>query len=277
MTYFWFIKGIVKFTDDELKAEEITVPGEEYKKLIRKFSARSIAALSRQGFSAEEKDSEVIIKNTLYPKMFRAAKEVIDAGNANYKVNCDSFFICCDFRALKNYKRTYKDLFFALSDNNRLIAEKLYEYAAERKIMPANNTYFFRTEYKLKGKIVFITDITENNYLKINIGFAPLNSESFNAISEEIEKFNDKDEFKKFCLKHFAKYCIRCKPVCENREKPKAEIFGRKVIFCNDNIFIRINIHGFEDINLEYLKRLIDLRAAVIMKNISVPFYPGNG
>lgn len=141
--------------------------------------------------------------------------------------------------------------------------------------MPVNCNYFYRVEYKLKGKIVFIADLIENNDFKVNIGFAPLNSVSFNQICIEIEKYDNSDAFKKFCLKYFAKYCKNCKTVCENKTKPREAVFGKKIIICSDNPFIRIINPDNNDI--EYLLRLIDLRAAVIINNISEPFYPGNG
>jgi hypothetical protein len=207
--------------------------------------------------------------------MFTAVREVIKAGYLNYKVNCDSFFIACDFRALANYKRTYSDLISALNDKSRLMAQRLHEYAVERKIMPVNCNYFYRVEYKLKGKIVFILDLIDNNTFKINIGFAHLNSVAFNFISDEIEKYDDPDDFKRFCLKHFAKYCKNCNPACTNKTKPREAVFGKKIIICADNPFIRIL--NPESGDIEYLLRLIDLRAAVINNNISEPFYPGNG
>lgn len=126
--YFWFFKGLKNLVGDKF-----IIPTIEYKKFIKKFNDKSINALSRHGLTIEENNDNAttVIKNIVYPKMFTAMKEVIKAGYSNYKVNCDSFFIACDFRALANYKRTYKDLFSALSDKNRLIAQKLHQYAVE--------------------------------------------------------------------------------------------------------------------------------------------------
>lgn len=268
--YFYYLKGLTNLVGDQCK-----MPTKKYMAHAKKFNQKSIDALSRHGLKVEINDDITTVSNTVYPKMFAAIEEVNKAGFSNYKVNCSSYYIHCDFRALMKYNRTYKDLFHVLSDKDRSIAEALHQYAAERNIKPVNCTYFHRVEYKLKGKIVFIMDLADKNYLKINIGFANLHSAPYDHICSQIEGYDDADTFKKFCLKHLAKYCQNCNPACQNKTKPKDEIFGRKVIICSDKLFIRITNPDEQD--LGYLSRLMDLRADLITRNISQPFYPGNG
>jgi hypothetical protein len=267
--YSWFIIGL-----GELDGNRIIMPTDQYHKLINKFNIKSIDALLKNGFYVNDNGKTVTITNIYYPDMFIAAKAIYNAGRAYYKVNCDSFMIHCDFRALTKYKRTYEDLHLALNDINRTVAYKIHEYNISRKIMPQKCNYFYRVEYKFKGKIVYISDMISKNDFKINIGFAPFDTESFFRINSIIESEGGNEQFKAFCHKYLAKSCTNCNPNCETKKYPK-EVFGKKRVICGYNPFFRLT--NPTDRDLEYIFKLIDLRAMVISEGISEPFYPGNG
>ena len=265
--YFWMVGG------SESRNYEMTE--KEYDKMLKKFNPKSIEALvDHHGFVYEKRDGSVTVSNRIYPDMFVATKKTMDCGYANYKVNRDYFMIYCDFRGLANYKRTYEDLHLILSDDTRRIAEQLHDYCVAHKITPQTCNYFFRVEYKHKGKIVYISDLADRNRLKINIGFAEIGGKAFKMLEDEIGKYDDAAEFKAFWHKHAAKKCQNCKQVCVYKSNPK-EIFGKKVVICGENPYIRI--YGPEEQDLAYIYRLLDLRVKVIDAGISEQFYPGNG
>jgi len=208
-----------------LAGNQYEVTSENYKKIIKKFNPISIERLKTHGFVFEYKSDMVIIRNDVYPDMLIAAEAVIAAGYAHYKVNRDYFMRYCDFRAFVKYKRTYEDLHFVFSDDTRKIAEQLHEYNASHKIMPQKCNYFFRVEYKLKGKIVYISNLAQKNNLRIYIGFAELNGEAYKMIEKEIHRYEDYDKFAEFCRKNLMK-CTNCTPNCGKKGKTTKK-FGK--------------------------------------------------
>lgn len=252
----------------------IIIETPSYLKLLKKFNKDSIHALTRQGMIIKVNDGFTTISNSIFPKLFQAVVAVRKASFKNYKVNCDSFFIHCDFRALVNYKRTYQDVYPYFNERNQATVYELHEHAIEKKIKPVNCNYFYRVEYKLKGKIVFITDLTNNNDLKINIGLNPFSSSSFEYIKSRIETSEQAEGLKDFIYKYISKKCENCKQICQYKSNP-IEIFQRKVIICAGNPFIRIVNPDKHDIN--YLKELIDIRAELVENKWDEVFYPGNG
>jgi len=267
--YFWFIGGL-----SNLSGNRFEMPAGAFDKLVKKFSPKSIAALKEHGFIFEGKGDTVVVRNALYPDMFIGAKATVKAGYANYKVNRDYFRLYCDFRALAGYKRTYEDLHLIFSDGNRRIAEKIHEHCIGRKIMPQKCNYYFRVEYKYKGKIVYIADLVGGNQFKINIGFAPFGSPSYQRCINFIENDSSAPELKEFFIRNAAKKCRNCKVNCEIKKNPKY-FFGRKMVVCMNLPFIRMTNPAEEDLNSIY--KFIDLRALLIDEKISEPFYPGNG
>ena len=203
--------------------------------------------------------------------MFIAADAIGAAGYTNYKVNRDYFMLYCDFRAFEKYKRTYDDLHFVFNDNTRKIAEQLHEYNVSQNVMPQKCNYFYRVEYKQKGKIVYISNLAPQNKLRIYIGFAELNGKAYKMIEEEIHRYEDYDEFAEFCRKHLKK-CTNCNPNCGKKGKP-TEIFGKSTFVCQP--YIRITDPSEQD--LKHIFKLIDLRVMLIKAGISEVFYPGNG
>jgi hypothetical protein len=230
-----------------------------FKKMIEKFNPKSVEALkTHHGFVIEEKGDIVVVYNHLYPGMLVGAKSINEAGRVNYKVNCDDFRSYCDFRGLAGYKRTYEDLHLVLNDENRRIAEKLHEYNVSRKIMPQKCYYFFRAEYKYKGKRVCQIDLAEKNRFKINMFFAEKGNEAFKTLESEIEKYDDAAEFKSFIVKNFSK-CQNCKPVCWKKTTPR-EVFGKKFFACSTHI----TIYNPKEQDLSYIFKLLDLRKMVV-------------
>ena len=264
--YFWLIGGLVNLVGNQYE-----MPSNNFYKLIKKFNPISVEMLKKHGFMFEDKGAIVIVSNEIYPDMFIASKAVIEAGYANYTVNRDYFMMYCDFRAFANYKRTYEDLHFAFSDNTRKIAEQLHIYNVNQKIMPQKCNYFYRVEYKQKGKIVYISNIAPQNKLRIYIGFAEINGEAYKMIENEIHKYDDYDEFAEYCRKNLKK-CTNCIPNC-GKTNTMTEIFGKKTFVCQP--YIRILDPKEQD--LKHIYRLIDLRTMVIKAGISEVFYPGNG
>jgi len=264
--YFWFI-GWLK----NLSGNRYEVTHENFIKIKKKFNPVSVERLKTHGFVFKYENEAVIISNELYPGMFVAAEAVIKAGFANYKVNRDYFLLYCDFRAFANYKRTYEDLHFIFGDNTRGIAEQLHEYNVSRKIMPQKCNYFFRVEYKLKGKIVYISNLAPQNKLRIYIGFAEINGDAYKMIENEIRKYDDCDEFAEFCRNNLKK-CTNCNPNC-GRNGKAVKIFGKDAFICQP--YIRITDPRARD--LMHIFRLIDLRAMLIKAGVSEAFYPGNG
>jgi hypothetical protein len=264
--YFWFI-GWLK----NLVGNKYEVTTENFKKITKKFNPISVERLKTHGFVFEYKENTVIIRNDIYPDMFIAAEAIIAAGYTNYKVNRDYFMRYCDFRGFDKYKRTYEDLHFVFSDNTHKIAEQLYEYNVSQKVMPQKCNYFYRVEYKQKGKIVYISNLAQKNKLRIYIGFAELNGEAYKRIEEEVCRYEDFDEFAEFCRKNLKK-CTNCTPNC-GKKGQTTEILGKKTFVCQP--YIRITDPSEQ--NLKHIFRLIDLRVMLIKAGISEEFYPGNG
>jgi len=252
------------------------IPNKEFREITKKYNPKNVEALKSHGFIFEEDGDTVFVFNNIYPDMFVAVNVWGGAKFGNYKVNIGGFLLHCDFRAFVNYKRTYADINLNFNDKNRQIAEKIHEHCVSRKIMPQKCYYFFRVEYKYKGKIVYIPDLVDKNQFKINIGFAPIDSVSYKRIMDCIENDSSAAELKEFLLKHIAKKCNNCmhKDNCETKKNPK-EIFGKKMIICMYNPFIRL-INPDEN-DLKCICKFIDLRAMLIDENISEPFAPGNG
>ena len=264
--YFWFIGGLKNLTGNQYE-----MPADAFNKLIKKFNPKSIEALKAHGFVFEKKDNIVVIYNDVYPDMFVAAKAMIDVGYANYKVNCDYFMLYCDFRVLSKYRRTYEDLHIIFSDKRRQITEKIYDYSVGNKIMPQQCNYFFRVDYKYKGKVVYVTNVKDKNQYALHMGFAEIGSEAYKMIEREIKKYDDADEFKEFILRNFTE-CGNCRQECWKKSNPR-EIFGKKIIACSTDI--RILDPNEQD--LKYIFRLLELRLMVIRAGISDPYYPGSG
>jgi hypothetical protein len=264
--YHWLIGGL-----ENLNGNKYEMSKDTFYRLISKFNPKSVEALKKHGFIIKEKGSVVIIYNDIYPNMFTGL-QVCDG--QYYKVNRDSFRMYCDFRASSKYKRTYADVHLALNDENLQIAEIIHDYCIANKIMPQKCNYFFRVEYKKKGKIVYISDLIDNNQLKINIGFIKIGTKAYQMIENEIKKYEDADMFKQFLFKHCAKKCNNCKKDCDNKLNPK-EVFGKKMIICMNILFIRMCNPNKDD--LRNIFRIIDLRAMLVDTGIDETFYPGNG
>ena len=264
--YFWIIGGLIN-----LVGNQYDMPSEKFYKLIKKFNPLSVEMLKKHGFIFEDKGRIVVVSNDIYPDMFIASKAIIEAGYANYQVNRDYFMMYCDFRAFAKYKRTYEDLHFVFSNDTRKIAEQLHEYNVNQKNMPQKCNYFYRVEYKQKGKIVYISNISPKNQLRIYIGFAEINGQAYKMIEEEIRRYDDYEEFTEYCRKNLKK-CTNCTPNCSKKNKT-TEIFGKKTFVCQP--YIRICAPKEQD--LKHIFRLIDLRSMLIKAGISEIFYPGNG
>jgi hypothetical protein len=264
--YFWFI-GWLK----NLSGNQYEVASENFKKITKKFNPISVERLKAHGFMFEYKSDMVVIRNDIYPDMFIAAEAIIASGYANYKVNRGHFMLCCDYRAFAKYKRTYEDLHFVFSDNIRKIAEQLHAYNVSQKVMPQKCNYFYRVEYKKKGKIVYISNLTSKNKLRIYIGFAELNGEAYKMIENEIHHYEYCEEIAEFCRNNLKK-CTNCTPNCGKKGKT-TEIFGKNTFVCQP--YIRISDPSEQD--LKHIFKLIDLRVMLINAGISEEFYPGNG
>ena len=269
--YYYYLIALTKYS---VNNDRIIIETPKYMNLIKKFNKNNIVALARNGLVIQINDDFTIVSNFMFPKLFQAVTAVRKASFTNYKVNCDSFFIHCDFRALVNYKRTYQDVYPLFNEKNQAIVYALHEHSIEKKIKSVNCNYFYRVEYKLKGKIIFITDLINNNDLKINIGLNPYSSSSFELIKNRIEASEQAEGLKAFTYKFIAKKCENCKQVCKYKSNP-TEVFQRKIIVCMGNPFIRIVNPDKNDIN--YLKELIDIRTELVENKWAEPFYPGNG
>ncbi len=257
-----------------LENDHYEMPIDLFEKHIANYNSKCLDTLNKHGFVFEKRNNIMIILNNRYPGMFIAANKVYEAAYANYKVNRNHFFWHCDFRALSNYKRTYEDLHELLNDERREIAEQIHQYCLGCKIKPQKCNYYFRVEYKYKGKIVYISDLIGKNQFKVNIGMAPFDTVSYERIINSIENDLYVEELKKFLLKNIAKKCINCKSDCETKKNPRT-IFTQKRIICENNPFIRI-IDPSKD-ELESIYKFIDFRKMLIDENISQSFYPGNG
>jgi len=264
--YFWFI-GWLK----NLSGNQYEVTSENFEKRTKKMHPLSVDRLKTHGFVFESQGDMVIVRNDIYPEMFIAAVAIIAAGYANYKVNRDYFFRYCDFRAFAKYKRMYEDLHCVFSDTTREIAEQLHAYNVSQNVMPQKCNYFYRIEYKHKGKIVYIANLAPKNQLRIYIGFAELNGEAYKMLEEEIQRFEDCDAFAAYCRKSLKK-CTNCSPTCDKKGKT-TEIFGKNTFVCQP--YIRITDPSEQD--LKHIFKLIDLRVMLIKAGISEEFYPGNG
>jgi hypothetical protein len=227
--------------------------------------------LARHGFEVDEEGENVLVSNNRYPGMMRATFEVFEAAFNNYKVNCGDYFTACDFRALVNYKRTYADVFFLLNDAGKMIAEQVDIFAAGMKIKPAKCSYFNRVDFKKKGKKIFILEAGRRKNLRLIIGIAEIGTEAYKMVENEIQKYDDADKFLKFIYKHLPK-CRNCNTECHSRKNPQI-LFGKKTVICNGSI-PHVMIYAPTEQDLEYIYRLISLRAMVMETGISDPFYP---
>lgn len=243
-----------------------------YKKYIKKLNQRHVEwMLTHHGYKVETDGDNIRITNNKYPGMLKAVFELLKAANKNYSVNRTDYLTKCDFRALVNYKRTYDDMLLLLNDEGKELAQRLYEYAAGIRVKPVKCTYFCRVEFKKKGKVIFVLDVIDQKYLKINIGFAEIGGEAFKMIEKEIAQYDDKNDFIYFWRKNLKK-CTNCTPDCRKKSHP-IEVFGKKTLVCQ--AYIRMYHPNKQD--LEYIYRLISLRTMVVDAGISEPFYPGNG
>jgi len=263
-----------KFYNDSFTSDTV-----EYKKFAKKYSSPKIEELFSQ-YGMEYKTEYNItgecvrVTNNRYPGMMKALFELLTAAYQNYNVNCTDYLFKCDFRALANHKRTYRDMFTELNDAGKEKAVQIVSFAAGIGVKPSKNTYFNRVEFKKKSKIIFILDVAEGGKLKINIGFAEIGGEAFKMIEKEIEKYEDAAEFKEFWRKNYAKKCKNCRTECNHKSNP-IKVFGKNTIICGRIPFIRMYDPTQED--LKYIFRLIELRKMVIEAGLSEPFYPGNG
>jgi len=264
--YFWFLGGLINLVGNQYE-----MPSDKFYKLIRKFNPLSVEMLKKHGFIFEDRGGAVVVSNGIYPDMLAGSKAVIEAGYANYQVNRDNFLMYCDFRAFAKYKRTYEDLHFVFGDDTRRLAQQLHAYNVSQKIAPQKCTYFYRVEYKQKGKIVYISNLSPKNQLRIYIGFAEIDGEAYKMMEDEIRRYDDCDEFAEFCRSNLKK-CTNCSPGC-NKKNSTTEIFGKKTFVSQP--YIRIVAPKEQD--LKHIFRLIELRSMLIKAGISETFYPGNG
>ena len=137
--------------------------------------------------------------------------------------------------------------------------------------MPQNCNYFYRVEYKQKGKIVYISNLASKNKLRIYIGFAELYGEAYKMIEDEIRHYENYDEFANFCRNNLKK-CTNCTPNCGKKDKT-TRVFGKNTFVCQP--YIRIINPNEQD--LKHIFKLIDLRVMLVKEGISEEFYPGNG
>lgn len=145
--------------------------------------------------------------------MLKAVFELLKAANKNYSVNRTDYLTKCDFRALVNYKRTYDDMLLLLNDEGKELAQRLYEYAAGIRVKPVKALIFVGWNLKRMGKLIFVLDVIDQKYLKINIGFAEIGGEAFKMIEKEIAQYDDKNDFIYFWRKNLKK-CTKCMPDC---------------------------------------------------------------
>jgi hypothetical protein len=104
-------------------------------------------------------------------------------------------------RALANYKRTYEDLHFILNKYTKQIAEQI----VSKKIMPQKCYYFFRVEYKQKGKVVYMSNISPKNNFRIYIGFTEIGGEAYKMIENDISNYYDYEVFAEYCRNNLKK------------------------------------------------------------------------
>jgi len=110
-----------------------------------------------------------------------------------------------------------------LSDSRRQIAQKIHEHAVLHNIKPQRCSYYFRVEYKRKGKRVFQADLGQANQLLIDPVVDIYDQEMFDEGADP--------GFKAFILKHITNRCNGCSPNCRKRYELKM-IFGKKMIVC---------------------------------------------
>ena len=264
--YFWFLGG-----HKEFRGNRQVLPSAAFHKLYNKFNPTSMKRLEKHGFVFEEANGEVIIQNTIYPEMLIGADAIGRAGYDNYKVNRDYFMMYCDFRAFAKYGRTYEDLHRNFGDTNLEAAQRIHEYCVSLKVMPQKCYYFYRAEYKHKGKMVYLSNISAQNKLLIYIGFAEIGGDGYRMIEQTVRQYEDFEEFADFCRRSFKK-CSNCYEGCEKKHR-STDIFGKCTQICQP--YFRIRDPREED--LRHIQRLIDLRVMLIKAGISEVFYPGNG
>jgi len=251
---FWFVGWLSNLVDNQYETTAA-----EFEKVKKKFNPKSIEALKKyHGFVFEEKGNSVTARNDTYPDMFAAAKEICDAGYANYKVNRDYFMWYADYRGFANYKRTYNDVNLVFSDKNLRTAQTIHDYAAELKITPQACNYFFRVEYKCKGNRVYIIDVAEKNQLKINVSFIQAGAEATKIIESEIGKYDDAVEFREYIREHVGR-CRFCRKGCKGMTNPK-KLYGEILVGCTPEVWIT----DPDERGLRYILRLIDMKTMLI-------------
>jgi hypothetical protein len=271
--YFSWVYKKFRFIEDVFTASK-----DEYKKfmngpfMMNQKNRQSVETMyARHGLEINTEWESVRISSSRYPGMMKAIFEVLTAAYQNYKVNCGDYLFTCDFRAIVDYKRTYADIFYMLNDEGKAIAEHIDSFAAGLKIKPSKCNFFNRVDFKKKGKKIFILDVVRQKNIRITMGIAEIGTEVFQMVEKEIEKYEDADKFIEFVRKNMPK-CKNCNTGCYYRANPK-EFFGKKTIICNNSIPL-VMIYAPAKQDLEYICRLISLRAMVMETGISDPFYP---
>ena len=205
------------FKKFQYENDAFTAASATYKKYLKKLGPRQVKLFfTRGGFCVEEHADVIRVTNPRYPGMLTAVYEVLTAAQKHYSVNRCDYLVFCEFRALVNYKRTYHDMYHMLNDQAKVLAQQLHDYASQLGVKPVKLTYFRRTEFKKKGKMVFVLDVASQNNLKVNIGFAEIGGQAFALLKNEIEQYEDKEAFTAFWRKNL-KRCTNCTPNCYKR------------------------------------------------------------
>jgi len=266
--FYWLYKKF-KFYDGAFVIDK-----KGYKKFAKRFNPKTVETMyARHGFELVDFGDQISLSNSRYPGMMKAIFEVFAAAYMNYGASCGCYLTECEFRALVNYKRTYADMFFVLTEEDKAMAKRISDYAAGIGVKPAKCDFFHRIAFRKKNKVVFMFNVAQQKNLKIDIGFAKIGGEAFMRLEKEIEKYDDATGLRQFIIKYSCKRCNNCSPKCHHKFNP-IEVFGKKMVICGNNLYIRIREPKEQD--LKYIIKLIELRAMLVDSEISESFFAGN-
>lgn len=266
--YLYFHKSIlISFLEEAYCAEAdfIVIKNEEYDKMYKKMKSKYTAeikteirlqmihstsllpkfdemfnSLKRRGIEINRSESETVITNIKYPKMFQSAKllfETVNIYNKKTKRTPRFGFDDLDFRFIENPNRKYEveDIFISLSPIEEKITKELISTAKKNNLEcrfntkskgPDNGDYMI---YHNKTWISSFIWRTKYGY-RINISLPQPESVEHKILLAEIDKLENAEEIKNFCAETLIG-CMFCNKGCvqSNSYKMKLSFLGRKM------------------------------------------------
>lgn len=261
----------------DLMLKKIKMKWKQNKVLPPEFSFENqMDTLKQIGLIINRNDSEIKVTNNIYPNMFLSAKLLRNATILQYQKTKRSSqnFILCDFRSLQDFNRKVdlEDILDPCRDKEKELSQRIFQYMNNKNIQIKKeyNFFYYRfAKFEYKKKDLFFFRWNSHHYsqgFELGLCLPGPGSQDYDMIQDEINKLDNADEIKDFCVNNM-RYCIGCNANCvrNNAFKKKWVIFERPVkgliASCGGAL---VTVNKINENAFEIIKVLLDIHIRVI-------------